>query len=255
MNPIRVIAYYTFRELLKSRILNNAFFLGCFLIALTYVASEFTYGVPGRIAIDFGLGTLTLSSIGIALFLGVSLLSKEIETKTLFMLLSKPIDRWQILIGKYLGLLSILFLNIAILSLMSLITYSVLGGKLSALIFWNLIYIYLESALVLLIVVLFSLTTNNVVAVISTLVLYVVGHAIDPNIILYFVEGNKFFEIIIKFYHFILPGFYKLNIKDFVLYKQNLKLDYLVGTFSYGVFYSLFLLFLTVKIFKNKDIN
>ncbi len=254
MNSIKVVAWYTFKELFKSRILINTFFLGCALITICYIASEFTYGTPGRIAIDFGLGTLTLSSVGISLFLGVSLISKELETKTVYMVISRPVTRTQFLIGKIIGFLTILFLNLFILSTMALLTFKSYGGVISPLIIWNIFYTFLESCLVLLIVVLFTLNTNNTVSVISALVLYIVGHSIDPRTIMYFVEGRPGFEALIKFYHFVLPGFYKFNIKDFVIYKQELEIDYLISSLSYGLIYSLFVLFLIIFVFNKKDI-
>ncbi|MBL7665519.1 MAG: ABC transporter permease subunit [Bacteriovoracaceae bacterium] len=255
MSTIFTVAYYTFKELLKSRVLMNAFFMGCFLIALTYIASEFTFGVPQRIAIDFGLGILTLSSVGMALFFGVELLSKEIETRTIYMIISRPVERYKVLLGKYLGFLSILFLNLIILASMSLITFKVLKGDITNMILWNIIYIFIEALLVLLLVVLFSLNTNNTVSVISVIVLYVTGHAMDPNTLKFFVEGRPAFEKLINFYHFVLPGFYKLNIKDFVLYQENLSSEYLISTLGYGFLYSLFLITLTAVIFERKDLN
>jgi len=69
-NKSLIIAAYTFKELLKSKILLNVFFIGLGLMLVTYVATEFTYGVPERVALDFGLGMLSISSLAISLFLG-----------------------------------------------------------------------------------------------------------------------------------------------------------------------------------------
>ncbi len=254
MHQINTVAYYTFKDLFKSRILMNSFFLGCFLVAICYVAKEFTYGTPGRIAIDFGLGALTLSSVGISIFLGVNLISSEVETKTIYMLISRPLTRVNFLIGKFMGFISILFLNIVILSIMSLITFQMYGGEINAMILWNVIFIFFESCLILFLVVLFTLNTNNTVSVISALVMYITGHAMDPRTIMYFVEGRPGLEKLVKFYHFVLPGFYKLNIKDFVLYKETLELDYLISTLGYSITYSLFLFFLILFVFNRKDL-
>ena len=88
-----IVAYYTFKEILKSKILLNVFFVGLGLMLVTYVATEFTFGVPERVAVDFGLGMLSLSSLAISLFLGVGLLSKEIESRTVYMIISRPVPR------------------------------------------------------------------------------------------------------------------------------------------------------------------
>ena len=62
-------------------------------------------------------------------------------------------------------------------------------------------------------------------------------------------------EEILEFYHFILPGFYKLNIKDFVLYKESLEWSYILNTSAYGVIYSLFLMLLAIIIFERKNLD
>src|SRR4051812_6786124 len=103
MNKTFIISYYTFKEILKSKILVNVFFVGLALMGITYVATEFTYGVPEKIAIDFGLGTLSFSSLGISLFLGVGLLSKEIESRTLYMVISRSVPRYAFILGKIAG--------------------------------------------------------------------------------------------------------------------------------------------------------
>jgi ABC-2 type transport system permease protein len=255
MKQVQIIAYYTFKELLKSRILMNVFFIGCGMLLLSYLASRFTYGVPGRVAIDFGLGTLTISSVAIALFLGVDIIYSELETRTIYMLISRPVSRASVLLGKYIGFISILVLNLILLSLMSVGSFLLLGGEMSGLIWWNLVYILVEAILVLLLVVFFSLNTNKIISVISTLVLYLVGHAIEPSAIQAFVKDNSALETILKGYHFLLPGFYKLNIKDFVLYEETLSSAYLFSTLFYGLLYIAFLVVTTTLVFNKKDLN
>ena len=110
-NKIFTIAYYTFKEIFKSKILVSVFFAGLGLMLVTYVATEFTYGVPERVALDFGLGILSLSSLAISLFLGATLLSKEIDSRTVYMVISRPVPRFAFILGKLLGLLGIQAIN------------------------------------------------------------------------------------------------------------------------------------------------
>ena len=86
---IFIIAKYTFFEVLKSRILLNVFFLGMALLFFSYTATEFTYGAATKVALDFGLGALSLSAVGIAIFIGVNIVNKEIESRTIYILLSQ----------------------------------------------------------------------------------------------------------------------------------------------------------------------
>jgi ABC-type transport system involved in multi-copper enzyme maturation permease subunit len=143
-----VISNYTFIEIFKSRIIINIFLLGLFLTLFTYVASEFTFGVPQRVALDFGFGTLSLTSIGVSLFLGVGLLSKEIENRTVYMVLSRPVSRTSFLAGRILGMLWIQALILIILSGFSLFIYFFYGGQFDSLILWNYLFIFVAMKII-----------------------------------------------------------------------------------------------------------
>lgn len=255
LSKIGFICYYTFKELFKSKILLNVFFVGLGLMAVTYVATEFTYGVPERVALDFGLGMLSISSIAISLFLGVSLLSKEIESRTVYMIISRPVPRYAFILGKLAGLLGIQALNVLILSVMTITSSLLLGGEISSLLLWAIIFIFIESVLLLLVVVLTSLLTNNILAVLFSVILLLLGHAIKETQEISFVKATPILKGILDVYHFILPAFHKLNLKDFILYEKELSLSYLLPNLIYGLTYSTALLMFIIFIFNRKNID
>ena len=137
LKNIKTIASYTFQEVLKSKVLYNIMFLGIGLLIVTYVAQQFTYGAPSRVALDFGVGALSLSSVGIAIFMGVGLLSREIENRTVYMIVSRPVKRSSFVLGRILGLNMILVLNILILSILTLLVYFLTGGSMNPLWAYN----------------------------------------------------------------------------------------------------------------------
>lgn len=249
------IAYYTFKEIWKSKILLNVFFVGVGLMVVTYVATEFTYGVPERVALDFGLGMLSLSSLGISLFLGVGLLSREIESRTVYMVISRPVPRFAFIIGKLIGLMGIQAVNVLILASMTMTATKLLGGQIDGLILWAIGFIFIESLMLLLVVVLLSLMANNILSVLFSLVLLLLGHVIKDTQEISFIKTNPLVTKILDIYHFVLPAFYKLNLKDFVLYKNDVPLSYLLGNFGYGLLYSMFLLLMVVFLFNRKNLD
>lgn len=255
LNKIGFIAYYTFKELFKSKILLNVFFVGIGLMVLTFVATEFTFGVPERVALDFGLGMLSVSSIAISLFLGVSLLSKEIESRTVYMIISRPVPRYAFILGKLAGLLGIQALNVIILSIMTITSSLLLGGEITPLLIWAIFFIFLESVLLLLLVVLTSLLTNNILAVLFSVILLLLGHAIKETQEISFVKSSPFLRGILDVYHFVLPAFHKLNLKDFIIYERDLALSFLIPNMFYGVAYSMALLMFIIFIFNRKNID
>lgn len=250
-----VIAYYTFKEILKSKILVNVAILGLGLMLVTYVAFSFTYGEASRVALDFGLGMLSLSSVGIAIFIGVGLLSKEIENRTVYMIISRPVPRHIFILGKICGLVSILILNIILLSALTLALYFFTGGEYYSLITWSIMFTILESVLVLLVVSTISLLTTPTMSVLVTIMVYISGHAVSEAKLTAFAKNIPGLIDVLDFYHFILPGFYRLNIKDFIIYKQSLPMSYLLGSSAYGILYAIFLCLLSMIIFERKNLD
>lgn len=254
-NKSLIIAAYTFKELLKSKILLNVFFIGLGLMLVTYVATEFTYGVPERVALDFGLGMLSISSLAISLFLGVSLLSREIESRTVYMIVSRPVSRYSFILGKILGLMGIQAVNVIVLSLMTLFSSYLLGGEINGLILWTILFTFLESFLLLLVVTLVSLLANNVLTILLSIVLLLLGHSIKETQGITMVQNNPFINRILEIYHFFLPAFHKLNLKEFVIYQKSVPLDYILPALGYGVVYSLALLVFIITIFNRKNLD
>ena len=250
-----VIAHYTFLDIVRSKILLNIAFLGIGLVVLTYVAFQFTYGVPTKIALDFGLGTLGLSSVGIALFFGSNLLSKEIEQRTIHMIISRPVSRLSFLVGKLGGLGVILLLNILILSFQTLSVYFLAGGSLTEVLVWAMVFIFIEALIVMLLVVFLALITSQTLSVLLTLALYFVGHALDNVKQLTFVVTHEFLGYIIDIYKFILPAFYLFNLKNYVIYQQHIELEILLKSLCYGATYILGLTLLCVFILNKKNLD
>lgn len=254
-NKVFTLSYYTMKEVLKSKILINVFLIGLAMMLVTFVASEFTYGVPGKVALDFGLGMLWFSSCGISLFMGVTLISKEIDSRTVYMIISRPVPRYAFVLGKILGLVAVLVINIILLSVMTLSTTALLGGRIDELVYWSLFFTLIESILLLLVVIFFSLVSNSIITVLISVILLLAGHAIQETQSIKFVTDRPFLKDVLEFYHMVLPGFYKLNLKDFILYKQTLPLDYLLINMSYGLSYSVFILLMIILIFNRKNLD
>jgi ABC-type transport system involved in multi-copper enzyme maturation permease subunit len=255
MKNIITVSKFTFIEVYRSKIMMGLFFMAIGLLLITYVASEFAYGAPAKVALDVGLGFLSLSNLAIAIFVGANLLSKEIDQRTLYMILSRPISRASFLIGKTLGLSVIFLMNTTILAVLTLGMYKLLGGHFEALIIWSAFFSFLEAVLVLLFAVYFSLITNTTMAVIYSVVLYIIGQAINEASGLIFAKSNAFFSKILSFATIIIPRFYQLNLKEYLLYRQDISINYLLGVVGYTVCYIAFMYFLISYVFNRKNLD
>jgi ABC-2 type transport system permease protein len=254
-NKFIIISKYTFMDIFKSKIFYVTIVVGLATMLMTYVATEFTYGVPSKVALDFGLGMLSISSLSISIFMGVTLLSKEIESRTLYMVISRPVPRWVFISGKISGLITVLVVNLLILSVMTILTTYFLGGKLSPIILIAICFNLIEAILLLLVVILFSLFSNTIISTVASLIILASGHAIKEAQGALFVESRPFLKMIVDFYHLVLPAFYKLNFKEFVVYSQTIDTTYVIQAFVYGSLYSLFLFFMIVYVFKLKNFD
>lgn len=255
LKKLLTITRFSFIEIFRSKIIYNTFFLGFGIVIVSYLATSFTFGVPERVALDFGLGSLTISAVIIAIFMGVTLVSREIENRTVYMVLVRPLRRSTFIIGRVLGLAGILALNILILSFFALGVFGYLGGTFYPLIFWTILFAFFEALIVLTIVVLLSLLTNPILSVIYTLAIYIAGHAVDGISKSVLVTSNSYFSTVVKWYYLLFPNFNRINFKDYVLYQQALPLEQMIHSLAYACVYVIFVLVIAAIVFQNKNLD
>ncbi|HPS00061.1 MAG TPA: hypothetical protein PLA90_00815 [Candidatus Sumerlaeota bacterium] len=112
------IAYNTFREAVRNRILYFILFFSLIMILASGIVKELAVAEHRRIVTDLGLGCISFFGFLIAVFVGISLVYNELERKTIYTIVSKPVHRYQFLLGKYFGLLLTIYVNIAVMALL-----------------------------------------------------------------------------------------------------------------------------------------
>lgn len=255
VNGCFVISIYTFKELIKSKLLYYVFLLSLFLALITYVATEFTFATPGRVALDVGIGVLSYVSLAISILLGVTLISKEIDQRTVYMVLSRPISRFSFLTGRILGMLLFLVCVHLILGFTTLGIFKFYGGNFESLIHWVFLFGYLESIITLLLVILFSLFVNPVISVVNTIVILIAGHVINDTKLINFVKFHPSLKNFLDSVTYIIPNFNKLNLKDHLLYNKMIPFDYNLNVLLYCICYISFLLLFSSLIFSKKNLD
>ncbi len=255
LSGLGTVFHYSFFEIYKSKIMLNVFFIALGLALMSYISSELTYGITKKIVLDLGLGSITLSSVIISIFMGNYLLSKEIERKTIYMIISRPISRGTLFIGKFFAMSAIILINVLILGSLIIFIYLMLGGEFRLSIIYAIATSYLESIVLLSIVLMFSLICNNVLTVIFSILIYISGHVIPEIIDTSFVKNNLFAKKFISVYMFFMPTFDKLNIKRYVLYENTIPENYIIWAFIYGMFFTVLFLMISVAIFKRKNFD
>lgn len=255
LRPIFIIASYTLKELLKSKVLVSALVMSLAIALLAWLASEFTFGVPARVALDVGLAALSVSGYGISIFMGATLISREIESRTIYMVISRPVSREAFLIGKMLGLTLFLVINMTVLAISAVGVAWLLGLPPSVLVLCVFMASVVECIILMLVVVLISLGANTALTVIFSLILLVAGHAIGETRNSLYVQLRPALGKVLDVFHYIFPGFYKFNLKDMVIYDLVPPPGWLSAMFSYGFCYSTLLAVLICLVIRKKDFN
>ena len=255
IGQVITVANQTFREIYQSKILLNVLILGFVIGGAIFLSSELTYGAPSRIGLDVGLGVLSISSVGIAMFMGATLIDKEIKNRTLYMVISRPVSRHVFYMGKMLGLSGILLINILLLCLFVLGLYSMVGGHWHYLILWSVGFILLESLVIMFSVVFFSLISNTIVSVLITLTIYVAGHAVESVKETMLFKTDALLSNFIDLYSKLMPNLSKFNIKAFVLYNGKLTDTFLYTSFGYGILWIIIFATCSAFIINKKDFS
>jgi ABC-type transport system involved in multi-copper enzyme maturation permease subunit len=113
MNRVGVVAWNTFREAVRDRVLYNLVFFALLMMAAAILVGQISIGIEQIVIVTLGLSAVSVIGLLMAVFIGVGLVSKEMDKRTLYALLAKPVRRWEFLLGKFSGLLLTLTVNTA----------------------------------------------------------------------------------------------------------------------------------------------
>src|SRR5437764_13249651 len=117
MKRAGVVALNTFREAVRDRVLYNLLFFALVMMAASIIAGQISIGIEQTVIVTLGLSAISLIGLLISVFSGVGLVSKEMDKRTLYALLAKPVRRWEVLLGKFGGLVLTLAVNTAAMGL------------------------------------------------------------------------------------------------------------------------------------------
>ncbi len=168
-----------FREAVRDRVLYNLIIFALLLIAGAIFLGALSAGQEAKIIVDLGLSSILLFGVFIAIFVGVGLVYKEIERRTLYAILSKPVGRGEFLLGKYLGLCLTLLVNILIMGVgLSLALVYVKRGfdPLVIRIWPAILLIYVELTILTGVALLFSSFSSPALSALLTFFVFTIGH-------------------------------------------------------------------------------
>jgi len=251
--PIFSIAHMTLREGVRNKIFYNIVLFGLLIIASSLVLNKMTVGDETKVIKDLGLTCISLFGLLTILVLGTNHLYHEFEEKIIYTVLVKPIVRRHYLVGKYLGMLSIVVIQSAAMYVLMEILLCALKGMVSWMLLKAVYSLLLELSLLCSLAILFTTFMRPQLSIITILAVYLIGHSISEVRMLVAEEGSRFAQGMIEIVYYLFPNFDHFDISSQVVHNLPLAPFYLTLVTVYGVFYTMIVLMVSAQIFSRKE--
>jgi ABC-type transport system involved in multi-copper enzyme maturation permease subunit len=253
MYKLFAIANNTFKETIRDRILYNILIFAVILIGFSYFLRKLDLLQDPRIVIDLSLACISIFGAIISIFIGIGLVYKEVEKRTIYTILSKPISRPFFLLGKYLGLLMTLLVNVAIMTLVMYLVLAFTERGIDLGILRAVFLTYVELMLITMISLFFSCFTTTTLAAIFSLSFYVIGYVTDDLKILGAKSGSYLASQATGLLYQVLPNLNYFNIRAEIVHSLPISLKQIWFSTMYGFFYIAIFYILAIIIFSRKD--
>jgi ABC-type transport system involved in multi-copper enzyme maturation permease subunit len=181
MGKVLAIGLNTFREAVRNKVLYSLLFFAVAVIVASLAFGALSVHEEVRLTTDLGLAGMSLFSVIIAIFVGVNLVYKELERKTIYSLIPKPIHRYQFVLGKFIGMVVTLGVQIAVMTAVLLVVLKLQGGDIGSAVPKMIVLIFLEVVVVTAIAVFFSSFSTPFLSGLFTVGVFLVGRSV-PDI-------------------------------------------------------------------------
>jgi ABC-type transport system involved in multi-copper enzyme maturation permease subunit len=247
------IASNTFRETIRNKILYAILAFALLIIGLSWFLADLSVGELTRIIADVGLACIHIFGVIMAVFIGITLVSNEIERKTIYLILSRPVPRWEFIVGKAAGLCITLALVTLVMAMTLFVTHGGYGGVWETGILLASAGIYMELVLLICLASLFSSFTTPVLSAIFTLSMFLIGHVSGDLLVFGARASSAAMRVASGVLYYVLPNLENFNWKNEVVYGEVRSAAVLLFPAGYLLCYCSALLFLACLIFSRKD--
>lgn len=252
MKNILIIAKNTFKEAVRDRILYGILGFSIIYVFFSVLLSKIVLG-DLVVLKSFGLAGIYLFGMITAIFLGASNIYKEIERRTLYFVISKPVSRLELMLGKFLGLFAAVVLIIAVMTAVYLAVVFSNGGGFDKLGLLAIFYQILETGLFVALLSLFSTISTPLVAAIIAMMVLFAGHSFSLVLRTAKQVGGIFYGLIQAIYY-LFPNLEKFDLRNLAVHGAAVSGISILLTIIYAIAYSAFLLWLANFFFQRKEL-
>ena len=254
--PFRIltISKNAFREAVRDRILYNLILFVLLITASAVFLGELSAGQEARVIVNLGLSSILIFGTFISIFVGVSLVWKEIEKRTVYSIFSKPIGRGEFIVGKYIGLCLTLFVNVAVMAAgVTLALVYVNGGRFIGIIWPSILLIFLELTILTAVAIMFSSFSTPALSALLTFFVFVIGHFSSSLRDLAQNLGSNSAKFFFYTVYYIMPNLSHFSFVTETATGMTAPPSMLGGAFVYAIVYDIILLTIAVVIFSRRN--
>ncbi|MDT9178537.1 MAG: ABC transporter permease [Limnospira sp. PMC 1291.21] len=255
LGRIMAIAKNVFWEVMRARVLYILGIFALLMVAAVELMPQVAASLEDKIVLDLGLAAISILSLIVAVFVSTNLINQEIEKRTVYLLISKPVSRPELIIGKHLGLWAVLAV---LLVVMTVIYMGVLSlnqipypGKSIAI---SNLFIWIKFGLIGAAGILLGVLTSSLLATLLTFAVYVMGSLSRDLLELGQISDSNTIENVTTAMYVILPDLARLNLKNDAVYADIPDVPILVANAGYGIIYTVLLLALAIAIFSRREL-
>jgi ABC-type transport system involved in multi-copper enzyme maturation permease subunit len=248
------VAQNTFRESVRDKVLYVLLFFAAVTILGSKALGWISVGQDIKIVKDISLASTSVFGALIAIFVGTSLVYKEIDKRTLYTILAQPMHRWEFVVGKYCGLAALLAVVTVVMTGVAAGYVLLLGGELGAVYFQAVVLIYWKLLLVTAVALLLSTATSPILGAIIVFSLYVFGHATGVFLDLPAQFDGTFAKQLLEVIYYVIPNLSNFDIRAEAANEVAVSGAYIVWALAYGTGYTVVLLLIATLSFEGKDV-
>jgi len=258
MRRSAVVALNTFREAVRDRVLYNLVFFALLMMVAAIAVGQISIGIEQIVIVSLGLSAISVIGLLISVFLGVALVSKEMDKRTLHALLAKPVRRWEFLLGKFGGLVLTLAVNTAAMALGLLLAMLYVKHSLErsdATVLVAVYFILLKLALIVALALLFSCFTTPLLAILFTAGLYTVGLYVQELRNLPLELLSPAMTAFTKWLSYLLPNFENFNVMAMAAHGRAVPVALILQNTLYTVVYCTIVLAIASVVFSRRNLK
>jgi ABC-type transport system involved in multi-copper enzyme maturation permease subunit len=258
MRRAGIVALNTFREAVRDRVLYSLVFFALLMMAAAVLVGQISIGIEDTVIVTLGLSAISMIGLLIAVFIGVALVSKEMDKCTLYALLAKPVRRWEFLLGKFGGLVLTLAVNTGAMALGLLVVMLYVKHSLQrsdAVVLVAVYFILLKLALVVALALLFSCFTTPLLALLFTVGLYIVGLYVQELRDMPLEVMSPAMSSFTKWLSYLLPNFENFNVMAMAAHGRAVPGALILQNTLYAVVYCTIVLTAAAAVFSRRNLK